>query len=239
MIISYTHRYVYIGIPRTASKSMNHWLCEWFDGRFHGEHHDYVVPEEAAGYLVFTIVRNPYDRATSGHFGVTWDDQAPTEAELGDCRTVQERLGRFRSVLETRQRQVQKDLPVQSPIPLDERIRDAVEANEKEDHGINQKRFVERAGVHVALYFERLPACLAQLPFVDRGRIPPFPRHPERGIRPPGTFFDFFESTDDEAVVWAGAAEDFAAFGYRRFAWGLVEAAPDALWLGRPSRSDR
>ena len=68
MIISDTHRYVYIGIPRTGSKSMNHWLIEHFNGRWHGGHHDYAVPEEAADYLVFAIVRNPYDRALSSHF---------------------------------------------------------------------------------------------------------------------------------------------------------------------------
>ncbi len=70
MIISDRHRYVYIGIPRTGSKSMNHWLCEYFDGRNCGGHHDCDVPPEFAGYLVFTIVRNPYDRAASGHFAV-------------------------------------------------------------------------------------------------------------------------------------------------------------------------
>jgi hypothetical protein len=82
---------------------------------------------------IFTIVRNPYDRATSGHFAVTWDAQAPTQEELA------------------------------------------------------------------------------------------------------GTLFDFFAGTDAEAVVWAHAAEDFAAFGYWRFTWALPENAPDALWIARSS----
>ena len=61
--------------------------------------------------------------------------------------------------------------------------------------------------------------------------MPPFPHHPERGIRPPGNYFDFFGDTDDEQVVWAGAAEDFETFGYQRFDCGLPDDAPNALWI--------
>jgi hypothetical protein len=234
VILSHKHRYVYIGIPRTGSKSMNSWLMEHLDGVWYRGHHDYVVPQEAAGYLVFTIVRNPYDRRVSGHFHVPWLDHGPTREEVGEYRSEPERLRKVRAILETRQGQVQKERPVQSPIPLDQRIGEWVAANEREDPGINQKRFAERAGVHLALHFERLPACLGELPFVDAGAVPPFPHQPERGVRPAGTFFDLFAGTDAEAEVWAYAAEDFAAFGYRRFEWGLPEDAPDALWIARP-----
>jgi len=239
MIISHKHKYVYIGIPRTGAKSMNHWLTEYYDGHWGGGHHDYNVPQEAKDYLIFTIVRNPYDRRTSGYFTVTWDDQAPTDEEIGPCSSEQERLRKFRAILKTRQKQVQKDLPkpTQSPVPLDERIREAVAVNEADSNGINQKRFVDRAGVKLVLYFERLPDCLKELPFVDPKNVPPFPHHPERGIRPPGTYFDFFKDPDGEQVVWAHAAEDFEAFGYRRYDCGLPEDAPDALWLKqRPCR---
>jgi hypothetical protein len=34
MIVSRTLRYVYIGIPRTGSKSMNRWLMDNFAGNF-------------------------------------------------------------------------------------------------------------------------------------------------------------------------------------------------------------
>jgi hypothetical protein len=231
MIISDTFRYVYIGIPRTGSKSMNHWLCEHFAGRSHGGHHDWRVPPEAAGYLIFTIVRNPYERAASGHYAVTWDDQAPSERELEGCRSEQERLQRFRAVLKSRERQFQKDAPRQSAVPLEQRLGEAAARNETDGNAVNQKRFVERAGAGLVLYFERLPRCLLALPFVDRENPPPFPHHPERGIRPPGTFTDFFGDTDDEEVVWAYAREDFEAFGYRRHDCGLPEDAPDALWI--------
>lgn len=36
MICSDKHQYVYIGIPRAASKSMNGWLCEYHDGHWCG-----------------------------------------------------------------------------------------------------------------------------------------------------------------------------------------------------------
>jgi hypothetical protein len=55
-------------------------------------------------------------------------------------------------------------------------------------NGMNQSQFVKRGKVQLALYFERLPQCLGELPFVDKDNIPEFPRALERGIRPPGTF---------------------------------------------------
>ena len=120
-------------------------------------------------------------------------------------------------------------MPVQSTIPLEQRVREARAANESPDYGTNQKRIVDRAGIDLVLYFERLPECLKELPFVDPDNMPPLPHHPERGIRPEGDFFAFFAETDEEDVVWAHSAEDFEAFGYRRFECGLPEEAPCAL----------
>jgi hypothetical protein len=51
--------------------------------------------------------------------------------------------------------------------------------------GMCQKLFVDLAGVTLVLFFERLPGCLRELPFVDPDTMPAFPHHPERGIRPP------------------------------------------------------
>ncbi len=239
MIYSHKYGYVYIGIPRTGSKSMNHWLCEHFEGENCGSHHDYNVPEWAADYLVFTVVRNPYDRTTSGHFAVTWDDQGVRDEELAGCADVQQRLRRMRAILKTREKQLQRPVPLPSSEPLEQRIAEAVARNEANDHGINQKRFVERAGVQLVLYFERLPLCLHELPFVDPESIPPFPHHPERGIRPSGDFFQYFGHTDEEQVVWAYAAGDFEAFGYQRYNPGLPAEAPHALWIRRHGADHR
>ena len=76
------HKFVYIGIPRTASKSMNEWLMRYYDGVWYGGHHDYAgIPDDARSFLVFTTVRNPYDRSVSGFFGRHWDDR-PRRADL-------------------------------------------------------------------------------------------------------------------------------------------------------------
>lgn len=240
MIISDKHKFVYIGIPRTASKSMNHWLCSYFDGRSHAGHHDYLVPEDAKDYLIFTVVRNPYDRAVSGHFGVTWggatlqEGETPLgEPDYSDCQTPEERCRRLRDHLERGEKRERRDMPTQSHVPLEERIRAARELNESRSHGMNQKGFVDLAGVKLVLHLERFPGCLKQLPFVDADNMPPFPHHPERGIRPEGSFFDLFAATDEEEVIWAHGAEDFEAFGYRRFEAGLPQDAPDAVVMTR------
>lgn len=68
MHVSRTYRFVYIGIPRTASKSMYQWLSQNFGSESIGGHHDYLVPHEFEDYFIFTTVRNPYDRAVSGWF---------------------------------------------------------------------------------------------------------------------------------------------------------------------------
>lgn len=238
MIISDKHRYVYIGIPRTGSKSMNHWLCEHFDGRNLGGHHDYDVPEDVSDYLIFTVVRNPYDREVSSHFAVTWGDatqrenEPPWEDDTEAVRNATTGPAKLRALLEPRAKWEQRPPPEQSPIPLEERIRAKTERNEARDLGtMTQKRFVDLARVNLVLYLERMPDCLRELPFVPPGNIPPFPHHPERGIRPPGDFFDFFRNTDEEKVVWAHASEDFEAFGYPRFRSGLPEDAPNALGI--------
>ena len=169
MIISDTYKYVYIGIPRTGSKSMNHWLCEHFDGRSHGGHHDYLVPDEAAGYLVFTIVRNPYDRTVSGQFAVTWGSATPQENEPpweDDTEAVRSETtgpAKLRARLKPREKWEQKPMPVQSSIPLDQRLREAVATSHTKGHGMTQKCFVDLSRTNLVLYFERLPQCLTAI----------------------------------------------------------------------------
>ena len=83
----------------------------------------------------------------------------------------------------------------------------------------------------MVLFFERLAECLRDLPFVpDQGALPEFPHAVERGIRPPGGFYDHFDE-DDEKVVWAYESEVFEEFGYRRFREGLPEESPNSLLI--------
>ena len=212
MIISHALQYVYIGIPRTSSTSMNRWLMDHFEGEWFGGHHDWQVPEEARNYLIFTMVRNPYERRISFHFNIAWNDEKD--------KSLREYVAP----------------PQPSSEPLEERIQQAIlrrgglrKEGKTIDHG-NQKHFIDKAGVSLALYFERRPACLRELPFVDEGAMPPFPHSPQRGIRPPGNFFDYF-AEEDEEVEWAYAGEDFEAFGYRRYDCGLPAEAPNALYI--------
>ena len=44
------------------------WLKDHFEGHWHGGHHDWRVPEECRDYLVFSVIRNPYEIQASGWF---------------------------------------------------------------------------------------------------------------------------------------------------------------------------
>ncbi len=216
MIISHTLRYVYIGIPRTASKSMNTWLVKNYAGESFGYHHQWQVPEEVKDYLIFTIVRNPYERVISGHFHVPW-------GEVEASQSVRE----------------QKAPPTKAAEPFAYQLSQAglwgdgtvkVEGGDVPEVAMNQWSFVQKAGVSFILYFEKLPGGLQDLPFVEGANIPPFPHHLERGIRPPGNFFDF-KDNEEEEVLWTYASADFETFGYKRFKCGLPEEAPNSLKL--------
>jgi len=65
---------------------------------------------------------------------------------------------------------------------------------------------------------------------VHHDAVAAFPHVLERGIRPPGTFFDFF-SADDEASYWTYTQQEFEAFGYQRFSSGLPAGAPNAIHI--------
>ena len=215
MVISHSLRYVYIGIPRTSSKSMSRWLGAHYEGEFFGTHHQLFVPEEARDYLIFTIVRNPYDRHTSGSFSLAWGGREAHES-------LREQV----------------ELPKEHPEPLEERIRGYTLEKDGTQLGggdcpesvMNQWYYCKAAGVTRVLLYERLPQCLKELPFATDD-VPEYPHALERGIRPPGTFFDHFDE-DEETVVWAYESETFEGFGYRRFDAGLPASSPNSLIIG-------
>ena len=216
MVISHSLRYVYIGIPRTSSKSMSRWLGAHYEGEFFGTHHQLVVPEEANGYLVFTVVRNPYDRHTSGAFALPWGGREAHES-------LREQV----------------ELWKEHPDPLEERIRGYTLEKDGTQLGggdcpesvMNQWYYCKAAGVTRVLLYERLPHCLKELPFATDD-VPEYAHALERGIRPPGTFFDHFDE-DEEKVVWAYESETFEGFGYRRFDAGLPASSPNSITIER------
>ena len=213
MIISHKLKYVYIGIPRTGSKSVHGWLAENYQGEWHGMH-EWQVPTECKDYLVFTVVRNPYDREASSTFAVLWNGEKPDPSKL-----------------------VPSPTPSPSGVPLGERIREAklrgngallTEECSVPEVGMNQSQFIKKAGVSLVLYHERLPECLRDLPFVHEAELPAMPLALEKGVRPPGTFFDHF-TDEDEQVVWAYASEDFEMLGYHRYSSALPDNSPNSL----------
>jgi hypothetical protein len=118
------------------------------------------------------------------------------------------------------------DLP--KPKTLEEQMERDLNADPKNTGHWTQKHFVEHAGVSLALYFESLPQCLGELPFVDAADIPPYP-HWNASTRPSGkSFFDVF-TEKDERRVWERTAEDFEFFGYERFKSGLPDNTKNCI----------
>jgi Sulfotransferase family len=155
MLISKIFKFVYIAIPRTGSKSMSRWLLEHYQGESFGDHHEWRVPEFAREYLIFTVVRNPYQRVVSGYFSLTWDNLEP-QAELRE----------------------QLPLPDKAANPLARILQEEIThrpSTPDPDFDMNQLPFVAKAGVKLALYFERLPAALTELPFADKTHVPASP----------------------------------------------------------------
>ena len=87
------------------------------------------------------------------------------------------------------------------------------------DQPVGQKEFIEWAGVSQVLYFEHMPRCLVELPFVSPTDVPPFPHLNAGGCRPPGDFFEIM-AEGDERLVWEGSRQDFEFLGYERYDTG-------------------
>lgn len=75
MYISNSHSFVYLGVPKTASRTTGKWLRRYFGAMRNGTHHSvYFIPssahkwKEVVKYFVFATVRNPYTRVLSAWF---------------------------------------------------------------------------------------------------------------------------------------------------------------------------
>ena len=76
MVISHTHRYLFVELPRTGSTAVHDELCSMYAGEpiltKHATYEDFlkVATEEQKDYFVFSSVRNPLDDAVSKYFKV-------------------------------------------------------------------------------------------------------------------------------------------------------------------------
>lgn len=189
MIVSEKHRYVCIGIPKAGSQSVARWLVDHFDGSPLGYHHAWQVPDELADHLVFTVVRDPYERCLSAWW---YRCQEPSRQHGPMHGWPFDRF--MRSVLAHRR----------SSGPPDPWSTAA---------SMTQTQFVELSGARLALQLER-PQDFRLLPFVP-SQVPPLPRENQTSTKPPGTFSDHFGAAEEQ-LVWDYCSEDFARFGYPR-----------------------
>lgn len=113
--------------------------------------------------------------------------------EVGQSATPREAREERWAILDSRDK-IQREI-TEPDASLEERTR---EAKSWTGGGLLSGN-VKRAGVHMALYLERVPACLLELPFVDDD-APPFFHHPERGVRPSGDFSDPYPTEEEEVV---------------------------------------
>jgi hypothetical protein len=111
MVINYHRRFVFLAVPRTASKAMTSALMTHAGSvRRPGERHRMDIPSDAAGFYVFCCVRNPYSRLAShwkrqhlrGRFPGTFGDfvaacETGSVSERSQCRW----LGSNRALVDT------------------------------------------------------------------------------------------------------------------------------------------
>ena len=79
MIISDTHKYVFVEYPRTGTTAVSNELCQNYSGRRvlrkHSTYQEFlkIASPEEKKYFVFTSVRNPLDDAVSHYFKLRTD----------------------------------------------------------------------------------------------------------------------------------------------------------------------
>jgi hypothetical protein len=171
---------------------MSQWLVDNYQGEWYGRHHEWQVPADCRDFLVFTLIRNPYEIQASG-----WYFQPVIKSGNGGTK----------------------------PETYAEAVAKWVRPT---DQPVTQREYVEWSGISQVLYFEHLPACLKELPFVDPNNVPPFPHLNAGGYRPPGHFFDIM-AKEDEDIVWNNSKDDFEFFGYERYDCGAPKTPKPSL----------
>lgn len=103
MIISHTHRYLFVELPRTGSTAISRELVQNYDGiRIlwkHATYHDFlkIARPEEKDYFVFSGIRNPLDDAVSRYFKLRTDhrNQYTDPAKLKKRTKIYDRVETF------------------------------------------------------------------------------------------------------------------------------------------------
>lgn len=200
MVISHPNRYVYIAIPKTACQAVSQWLVENHWGEYVPPMtHRWWIPEDCAGYTIFTVVRNPYERCFSfWWFGCRDEARKAVVEARGD---IPEFFGwsfeRFMRWQIDGRDKVARDPETGRP-----------------NVSMTQKRFFELSGASLFFHHENLTE-LSRLPFISEFRPIP-PRNVTQG-KPKLSFNEYFAAdANAEELVWEYCGGDFGAFGYER-----------------------
>jgi hypothetical protein len=117
MIISHTHKYLFVELPRTASTAISHELREMYDGqsilRKHATYYDFLKIASPAEkeYFVFAGIRNPLDDAVSLYFKYRGDHKQKFTA-LAENRRKKRRLAEHAAAIKFRFiKQTEADFP--------------------------------------------------------------------------------------------------------------------------------
>ena len=191
MLVCDEHKFVFLRIPKTASRSISKALTGMFDCRTVGYHHNNKVPKELMEYFCFAVVRNPYERAISAW--LHWEK---------DLQKHGKNLF-FNSYLE---RNSQPCFPEMTREYL------LLMGDSDNEYWKTQSEFIEEANANVhVLKYENLEEDLNALPFIEK--IEP----PLVGKQNYGNWRDYY-GWELETRVFQHQKADFENFGYKRWA---------------------
>lgn len=198
MIINTKLGFVFVAVPRTASRSMHAALMRLSGSSSHGRHHSTDIPTFASAFDVVGCIRNPYWRVWS-HFKHR-KDRVPA----GNCSKFVGGMD-FESYLRwlaSPNGSRAEELERTCPDPVD-------------DPPVTV--LLARCNVRHVVRFEELPESFLRLSFLPDGLELPSINNSTHVVSAP---YDQRLAN----LVWSRYRADFQAFGYHRSSWRKPDA---------------